>query len=102
MGDMADFALDQMMDADEMYVSLGGFGFDHLSEYESEFLYDYDGTYHRPVFSSRATIHRKSSGPGPCPLCGGHTNEREGKFGSFVRVCQIPRVQGLTKHALKG
>lgn len=34
------------------------------------------------------------AGPGPCPLCGGPTTLRKGRFGLFLGCCKFPECKG--------
>lgn len=70
MGEMADYALGQIMDIEE-------------SEYETD------------TESSYPNIPR---GPGPCPVCSGRTYKiTNGPYGTFYGCCNFPKCRGTRK-----
>ncbi|WDI44786.1 hypothetical protein [Bremerella sp. P1] len=84
MGDMADYALGEMMDWDE--ATLGGF-YDDPDNWE-------DGMTEMWVFSGGG--RRKPRGPGPCPRCKKETVKRlNSKTGSHFYGCVgFPKCHG--------
>jgi len=78
MGDMADYALQQMMDIDEESM------FGDIDEETGE----------RPVspfVNEYKPIHK---GPGLCPRCGLSTVLKTGKFGKFYGCIDFPKCKG--------
>jgi len=82
MGDMADDALDQLMNWDEA-VEQGYY--DDLENWE-------DGMIHMFPFSHHHIP--KPSGPGKCPQCGAKTVLKDGKFGPFYGCTKFPICKG--------
>jgi hypothetical protein len=83
MGDMADFALEELMNWDEA-VEQGYY--DDPENWE-------DGMIHMFPFSHK-NKQSKPSGPGKCPLCGAATKLKEGKFGKFYGCTKYPECRG--------
>lgn len=94
MGDMADYALDQMMDIDEIQQNLRHVPFNELDDYEREVLYEYDGSEKPLVFSGWQTYYKRPSGPGPCPKCQAETRLMKGQFGQFYGCPNFPKCKG--------
>lgn len=86
MGDMADYALDQMMDLDEVYCQSLEYGID-TDEEGDPILSPF---HHEPG-------SRKQFGLGPCPNCGGKTIIREGPYGFFYGCIKFPKCRGTRK-----
>lgn len=92
MGDMANFALDHMMDDDEMQNTLAYVPWEHLTDFEREFMYDYDGAQYLGVYD---TLHpRGPHGSGACPRCGKPTELKSGRYGSFYGCKAFPSCNG--------
>lgn len=88
MGDMADDALDRMMDEDDAQQN-GGFGYTGLY---GDGLND-DGESIQWVFSRQPKKH-KPCGPGKCPKCGAATKKKAGAFGLFYGCTRFPDCNG--------
>lgn len=92
MSDMADFALEQIYDDDEMYCNLLNVPFADMDDSEREFMFpNYDGVMRRSPFARRSS---KPCGPGACPLCGGKTHTVKGKHGMFYGCDDFPKCKG--------
>lgn len=92
MGDMADFAMEQMWDDDETYSRLMDVPFSEMDDCEREFMYpNYDGVMRSSPFSRQPS---KPCGPGECPLCGGKTHTVKGKHGVFYGCDGFPKCKG--------
>ena len=92
MGEMADLALDQMMDQDEIEVNALFTPSWQLSDFERECLYDEHDSYIGGVFTRGKRYGPR--GPGPCPQCHGPTQPKNGRHGLFYGCCSFPRCHG--------
>lgn len=90
MGDMADFALDQMMDVDEIVVNSYNAPYDELDDYEKEIVFRGQG---RDEYERSLGV-RKARGPGPCPKCQAETRLMKGQFGQFYGCPNFPKCKG--------
>lgn len=91
MGDMADDALDQIMDIDELYMQ---HHMDPLAEqYEMGLVDELGFPLTKPLFSSQSRF-TTAVGPGACPRCGAPTEQREGIHGTFFGCTRYPACRG--------
>lgn len=82
MGEMADYALDQMMDADEAHLR-GEIDPETGDVCSSPFQHQYKS---------------KPRGPGKCPICGEETKLTTGRYGNFYSCKAFPKCRGTRKH----
>ncbi len=80
MGDMADFALDEIMDWDDA-VQQGWY--DDPENWE-------DGMVIMLPFYRSPKPH----GPGTCPECGARTTLKDGRYGKFYGCIDYPKCRG--------
>ncbi len=77
MGEMADYALDQMMDDYDAWLC-GDFDEETGDRVPSPFMHQY-----------------KPHGPGKCPRCGGNTHKiTTGPYGNFYGCDNFPQCKG--------
>lgn len=86
MGDMADEALDRIMDWDEEVINGYYDERRHPDNFEDSMVYMFP--------FSGAFRQRKSRGPGPCPICGAKTELKTGRFGDFYGCTKFPECKG--------
>ena len=93
MGEMADFALDEIDNADAEYCRLISEDSRTWDDMDREFMQDYDGTLYPSPFSA-FTRKAKPSGPGKCPQCGSDTIFKSGRNGDFYGCTRFPDCKG--------
>lgn len=81
MGDGSDQALDNLMDMDELWERGE---YPTIEDMEDGYIPIHPFTKFQP----------KASGPGPCPICSGPTEERKGPYGKFFGCKDYPKCRG--------
>lgn len=97
MGEMADYALNEMYDDDDRQQRLINVPFHELNDDDREFMYDEHGVRYPLVFGMIGRKHtEKPSGPGPCPVCGCSTKKLTNKSTKqvFYGCSQFPQCKG--------
>jgi hypothetical protein len=88
MGEYADYAVSDALEMECLRQDYRFGGMSNEEAYERGIV-DETGT----EISSRRH-KRKKYGKGPCPICGGETGLRTGKFGKFYGCLKFPKCKG--------